>query len=54
MERRGWIEATWGSSEANRKAKYYELTRAGRKQLGLELAAWQRLSAAVSLVLRMT
>ena len=53
LERRGWIKASWGASENNRKAKYYELTRAGRKQLETETDAWQRLTAAVSLVLDM-
>jgi transcriptional regulator len=53
LERRGWIKATWGASENNRKAKYYELTRAGRKQLETETDAWQRLTSAVSLVLDM-
>lgn len=51
MERRGWIRATWGVSDSNRKAKYYELTRAGRKQLEAETVAWQRLTAAVALIL---
>src|SRR5207248_9302942 len=49
LERRGWIKATWGASDNNRKAKYYELTRAGRKQLETETDAWQRLTSAVSL-----
>src|SRR5688572_10361761 len=53
LERRGWITATWGASDNNRKAKYYELTRAGKKQLQLETGAWERLTAAVSLVLKM-
>ena len=53
LERRGWIKAAWGASENNRKAKYYELTRAGRKQLTAEADAWQRLTAAVALVLDM-
>src|ERR671914_1476481 len=51
LERRGWIKANWGASDNNRKAKYYELTRVGRKQLALETEAWHRLAAAVSLVL---
>lgn len=51
LERRGWIAATWGVSDNNRKAKYYELTRAGRKQLGAEAVAWRKLSAAVAHVL---
>ncbi|HEX2167835.1 MAG TPA: PadR family transcriptional regulator [Longimicrobiales bacterium] len=53
LERRGWISAEWGSSDNNRRAKYYELTRAGRKQLAKELADWEQLTAAVALVLRM-
>src|SRR5436305_10233980 len=53
LERRGWIKATWGASENNRRAKYYELTRAGRKQLDAETDAWQRLTSAVGLVLDM-
>ena len=51
LERRGWIKARWGASDNNRKAKFYELTRVGRKQLAVETDAWQRLAAAVSLVL---
>jgi PadR family transcriptional regulator PadR len=54
LERRGWIRAEWGTSDSNRRAKYYELTRAGRKQLDEEKAAWEQLTAAVSLVLRMS
>jgi transcriptional regulator len=53
LERRGWIHAEWGTSENNRRAKFYELTRAGRKQLDLEADAWARLTRAVSLVLKM-
>jgi transcriptional regulator len=53
LERRGWIKAEWGASDNNRKAKYYQLTAAGRKQLGAEAVAWQRLTSAVSLVLDM-
>jgi PadR family transcriptional regulator len=51
LERRGLIKARWGASDNNRKAKYYELTRMGRNQLAVETDAWQRLAAAVSLVL---
>jgi len=51
LERRGWIKAQWGASENNRSAKFYELTRAGRKQLEIETNAWRRLTAAVALVL---
>jgi transcriptional regulator len=54
LERKGWIRAEWAASENNRRAKYYALTRAGRRQLEDELAAWDRLTAAVSLILRMT
>ena len=51
LERRGWIKARWGTSENNRRAKYYELTRKGRAQLEAETDAWRRLSAAISQVL---
>ncbi len=47
MERRGWIEAEWGLSEKNRKAKYYTLTAEGRKQLGREEASWGRYAEVV-------
>ena len=53
LERRGWIKATWGASDNNRRAKYYELTRAGRKQLDAEADAWRKLTTAVALVLDM-
>ena len=52
LERRGWIKARWGASENNRRAKYYELTAAGRKQLDREQSAWNKLAAAVAQVLR--
>jgi transcriptional regulator len=51
LERRGWIKAKWGASENNRRAKYYELTKSGRKQLEAEETAWQKLIAAVGQVL---
>jgi PadR family transcriptional regulator PadR len=51
LERRGWIEAEWGASENNRRAKYYSLTRSGRKQLEAEVEAWRKLAAAVSQVI---
>jgi len=51
LERRGWISAEWGASENNRKAKYYDLTRAGRRRLEEETREWARLTIAVSLVL---
>lgn len=52
MERKGWIAPEWGTSENNRRAKYYRLTRAGRKQLDVEVTIWERLSAATSKVLQ--
>jgi transcriptional regulator len=51
LEGQGWIRASWGVSENNRKAKFYELTRAGRRQLADETASWERFSAAVARVL---
>jgi transcriptional regulator len=51
LERRGWIKAHWGASDNNRRAKYYELTTAGRKQLAAEKSQWKKLSAAVAQVL---
>ncbi len=54
LERRGWISARWGASENNRRARYYELTRAGRRQLEAEESAWKRLTAAVAQVLETT
>ena len=51
LERRGWIKAKWGTSENNRRAKYYELTRAGQKQLEAETDSWRKLTAAVAQVL---
>jgi PadR family transcriptional regulator, regulatory protein PadR len=54
MERKGWIKAKWGSSENNRRAKYYELTASGRKQLAAEEVSWRTLSAAVALILNVS
>ena len=54
LERRGWIRARWGTSENNRRAKYYELTKSGRQQLEIEKDAWKRLTIAVSQVLETT
>ena len=51
LERRGWIKARWGASDNNRRAKYYELTTTGRKQLEAEKSQWKKLSAAVAQVL---
>ncbi len=52
LEQQGWIEAEWGESENNRRAKYYSLTKAGKKYLQSEQANWERLSAAIGLVLK--
>ena len=51
MKRRGWITAGWRTTENNRRARYYELTGTGRRQLGIERATWEQASAAVNLVL---
>lgn len=51
LERRGWIKARWGASANNRRAKYYELTRAGRKQLDTGQDSWRKLTAAVAQIL---
>jgi transcriptional regulator len=53
LERQGWIAAEWGTSDQNRRVRFYHLTRAGRKQLAAETEAWGRLTAAVGLVLDM-
>jgi PadR family transcriptional regulator, regulatory protein PadR len=54
LEQQGWIEAEWALSENNRRAKYYKLTAAGRRALKLETAQWERLSTAISLVVKPT
>jgi PadR family transcriptional regulator PadR len=54
MEEKGWIKAQWGKSENNRRAKFYELTRSGRKQLVEETAIWERVHRAITLVLQTT
>jgi PadR family transcriptional regulator len=54
LERRGWIEAEWGESENNRKARFYHLTKAGRKQLKEETVEWERLAQAVARILEST
>ena len=51
LEDQGWIKAEWGVSDNNRKAKFYSLTAAGRKQLQVELETWAKLSIAINLVL---
>src|SRR5881227_1320561 len=52
LENRGWLSAEWGETGSGREAKFYKLTRVGRKQLDAEAANWERLSVAVSLILR--
>ena len=52
LTHQGWIKAAWGTSEKNQRARFYNLTRAGRKQLEEEEANWERLSAAVTQVMR--
>jgi len=54
IEQKSWIESEWGTSENNRRARFYSLTRAGRKQLGIEEAHWAHLSLAVSKIMRAT
>ena len=54
LEQQGWIQAKWGESENNRRAKYYSLTRLGRKELEKEAANWARLSAAITHVVKLT
>ena len=52
LEQQGWITAEWGESENNRRARFYSLTRAGRKRFAEELQQWDRLSSAIGLVLK--
>ena len=54
LEQQGWIKAEWAENETGRQAKFYSLTRDGRKQLQKELANWDRLSNAINLVVRTT
>ncbi len=54
LEQQGWIRATWRATETGREAKFYSLTAAGQKHLDRELANWDRLSAAINLVIRTT
>jgi transcriptional regulator len=54
MEEAGWLSSYWGSSENNRRARYYELTRAGRRQLQREAAEWQTVAQAIALALQAT
>jgi transcriptional regulator len=52
LEQQGWIAAEWGASDNNRRAKFYELTKAGRQQLEVETSNWERLSSAVAQILQ--
>ena len=52
LERRGWITAAWGTSENNRRARYYRLTATGRKQLAVETSKWERLTEAIARILQ--
>jgi transcriptional regulator len=54
LEQRGWIDSEWGTSENNRKAKFYSITRAGRKQLAAETAEWERMADVMNRMLRQT
>lgn len=54
LEYKGWIKSEWGNSENNRRAKFYRLTAAGRKQLQNEVETWDRLSSAISMILGRT
>jgi transcriptional regulator len=51
LEKKGWISSDWRASDSNRRAKYYELTRTGRRQLEKEMTEWQKLAGAIALVL---
>lgn len=53
LEEQGWLKSEWGESESNRRAKYYSLTKAGRKRLDEEVAQWRRLSSAIEVVVSM-
>ncbi len=52
LEKRGWLEAEWGESENGRQAKFYKLSTKGRKQLAKEESSWERLAAAVTLIMQ--
>jgi transcriptional regulator len=53
LQQQGWIEAEWGTSENNRKAKFYSITKRGRKQLEVETENWERISGVIARVLRL-
>jgi PadR family transcriptional regulator, regulatory protein PadR len=52
LERRGWVTAEWGTSENNRRARYYRLTKVGKKQLLEETSKWERLNAAIARIMK--
>jgi PadR family transcriptional regulator PadR len=52
LEQHAWIEAEWGESDSNRRARYYSLTKAGRRQMEREATSWERLSAAISAIVK--
>ncbi len=52
LENRGWIDAEWGLSDNNRRAKFYKLTRAGRKQLAIETSTWNRMTVAIGKIMQ--
>ena len=52
LEKRGWVATEWSTSDNNRRAKFYSLTAAGRRQLAKELGEWEKLSAAIALILQ--
>lgn len=54
MEKAGWVESSWGESDTNRKARFYTLTKAGRRQLKEETDEWSRISVGISMALRTT
>jgi transcriptional regulator len=54
LEQRGWIASEWGASENNRRAKFYRLSKMGRKQLNAETAGWEQLSSAINRILQTT
>jgi PadR family transcriptional regulator PadR len=53
LQQQGWIDSEWGTSENNRKARFYSITRRGRKQLAVETENWERISGVIGLVLRL-
>jgi PadR family transcriptional regulator, regulatory protein PadR len=52
LQDKGWIESEWGQSENNRRAKYYQLTKAGRKQLDVQNSSWERMALAIRQVMQ--